>query len=37
MKTAVLGEDADGTVNYNPSLVAMLNHYGSAPKGSSES
>ena len=32
MKTAVLGEDADGTVNYNPSLVALLNHYGSAPK-----
>lgn len=32
MKTAVLGEDADGTVNYNPSLVAMLDHYGSAPK-----
>ena len=32
MKTAVLGEDADGTVVYNPSLVAMLSHYGSAPK-----
>jgi len=32
MKTAVLGEDADGTVVYNPSLVAMLAHYGSAPK-----
>jgi transposase len=32
MKTAVLGEDADGTMVYNPSLVAMLSHYGSAPK-----
>ena len=32
MKTAVLGEDADGTVVYNSSLVAMLDHYGSAPK-----
>ena len=32
MKTAVLGEDADGTVVYNPSLVAMLDHYGAAPK-----
>ena len=32
MKTAVIGEDADGTVVYNPSLVAMLDHYGSAPK-----
>ena len=32
MKTAVLGEEADGTVIYNPSLVALLNHYGSAPK-----
>lgn len=27
MKTAVLGEDADGTVVYNSSLVAMLDHY----------
>ena len=32
MKTAVLGEDADGYITYNPSLVALLNHYGSAPK-----
>lgn len=32
MKTAVIGEDADGTVAYNPSLVAMLDHYGAAPK-----
>lgn len=32
MKTAVLGEDVDGTVVYNPSLVAMLAHYGSAPR-----
>jgi len=32
MKTAVLGEEADGTVIYNPSLVALLSHYGSAPK-----
>jgi transposase len=32
MKTAVLGEDAAGIVVYNPSLVAMLDHDGSAPK-----
>ena len=33
MKTAVLGEDADRSVIYNPSLVALLDHYGSAPRG----
>jgi transposase len=32
MKTAVLGEDEDGSVIYNPSLVALLSHYDSAPK-----
>ncbi len=32
MKTAVLGEDENGIVTYNPSLVALLDHYGSAPK-----
>ncbi len=32
MKTAVLGEDAAGTVTYNPSLVALLRHYGVAPR-----
>ncbi|NVN12473.1 IS21 family transposase [Nguyenibacter vanlangensis] len=32
MKTAVLGEDATGVVTYNPSLVALLDHYGSAPR-----
>lgn len=32
MKTAVLGEQEDGTVIYNPSLVALLRHYGSAPR-----
>ncbi|WP_282611429.1 IS21 family transposase [Pelagibius sp. Alg239-R121] len=32
MKTAVLGEDADGVVTYNPALVALLNYYGSAPR-----
>ena len=32
MKTAVLGEDEQGIVTYNPSLVALLRHYGSAPK-----
>ncbi len=32
MKTAVLGEEEDGTVIYNPSLVALLQHYGSAPR-----
>ena len=28
----VLGEDADRSAVYNPSLVALLDHYGSAPK-----
>lgn len=32
MKTAVIGEDDAGVVTYNTSLVALLNHYGSAPK-----
>ena len=32
MKTAVIGESADGVVIYNPSLVALLAHYGSAPR-----
>ncbi len=32
MKTAVIGEDDDGTITYNPSLVALLDHYGSAPR-----
>jgi len=32
MKTAVIDEDADGTVNYNKSLVALLNHYGAVPR-----
>jgi len=32
MKTAVIGEDEAGTVIYNPSLVALLKHYGAAPK-----
>lgn len=32
MKTAVIGEDADGVVTYNSSLVALLGHYGSAPR-----
>ena len=32
MKTAVVGEDGDGVVTYNRSLVSLLNHYGSAPK-----
>ena len=32
MKTAVLGEQEDGAVIYNPSLVALLHHYGSAPR-----
>ncbi|WP_246387744.1 DDE-type integrase/transposase/recombinase, partial [Gluconacetobacter sacchari] len=30
MKTAVLGEDPTGVITYNPSLVALLDHYGSA-------
>ncbi len=32
MKTAVIGEDDAGIVTYNTSLVALLNHYGCAPK-----
>jgi hypothetical protein len=32
MKTAVIGEDAAGVVTYNASLVALLNHYGAAPR-----
>ena len=32
MKTAVIGEDAAGVVTYNESLVALLAHYGSAPR-----
>ena len=32
MKTAVIGEDSDGVVIYNPSLVALLNHYGAVPR-----
>lgn len=32
MKTAVIGEDDAGVVTYNTSLVALLNHYGCAPK-----
>ena len=32
MKTAVIGEGPDGVVSYNSSLVALLNHYGAAPR-----
>ena len=32
MKTAVIGEDAEGVVNYNVSLVALLSHYGALPR-----
>jgi transposase len=32
MKTAVIGEDADGVVTYNRSLVALLGHYGAVPR-----
>ena len=32
MKTAVLGERDDGSVLYHPALVALLRHYGSAPR-----
>jgi transposase len=32
MKTAVIGEDAEGLVSYNTSLVALLNHYGAIPR-----
>jgi transposase len=32
MKTAVIGEDAEGVVSYNVSLVALLSHYGALPR-----
>ena len=32
MKTAVIGEDTEGVVTYNASLVALLNHYGAIPR-----
>ena len=32
MKTAVIGENAEGLVSYNVSLVALLNHYGALPR-----
>ena len=32
MKTAVQAEAEDGTITYNRSLVALLDHYGSAPR-----
>ncbi|QUS59016.1 IS21 family transposase [Pseudovibrio brasiliensis] len=32
MKTAVLGEDEAGVVKFNPSLVALLDHYGAQPR-----
>jgi transposase len=32
MKTAVIGEDGDGVVTYNPSLAALLAHYGALPR-----
>ncbi|MEO0994936.1 MAG: IS21 family transposase [Pseudomonadota bacterium] len=32
MKTAVIGEDSEGVVTYNASLVALLGHYGAAPR-----
>jgi transposase len=32
MKPAVIGEDAEGVVNYNVSLVALLSHYGALPR-----
>jgi transposase len=32
MKTAVIGEDADGHVVYNRSLIALGRHYGFAPR-----
>jgi transposase len=32
MKTAVIGEDADGLVIYNVSLVALLDHCGALPR-----
>lgn len=32
MKTAVIGEDDEGVVLYNSSLVSLLGHYGAAPR-----
>ena len=32
MKTAVIGENANGVVQYNASLVALLNPYGAVPR-----
>ena len=32
MRTAVLGEEPDGTVTYNPALVDLLRHYGAVPR-----
>src|SRR3954463_15080011 len=32
MKTAVIGENAEGVVAYNPSLVGLLSHYGAGPR-----
>jgi transposase len=32
MKTAVIGESAEGVVTYNPSLVGLLSHYGAVPR-----
>ena len=32
MKTAVIGEDGEGVVSYNNSLVALLYHYGALPR-----
>ena len=32
MKTAVIGEDADGLVVYNPALVDLARHYGFQPR-----
>jgi len=32
MKTAAIGEDANGVVQHNASLVALLNHYGAVPR-----
>ena len=32
MRTAVVGEDPDGAVTYNPALVALLGHYGAVPR-----
>lgn len=32
MKTAVIGESAEGVIAYNPSLVGLLSHYGAVPR-----